>query len=53
MPTTVREVIRRLESDGWVMVASKGSHMQYKHPTKSGKVTVPVHSLSDELRPEL
>jgi len=51
MPTTVREIIRMLESDGWVQIASKGSHRHYKHPTKKGKVTVPVHMLSDELRP--
>jgi predicted RNA binding protein YcfA (HicA-like mRNA interferase family) len=51
MPTTVREIIRLLEADGWILIASKGSHRQYKHPSKMGKVTVPVHSLSDELRP--
>jgi predicted RNA binding protein YcfA (HicA-like mRNA interferase family) len=37
----VRDVIRRLIDDGWVKVAQKGSHRQYKHPTKPGKVTVP------------
>lgn len=51
MPTTVREIIRILESNGWVQVAGRGSHRQYKHPTRPGKVTVPVHMLSDELRP--
>ena len=36
----VREVIRLLERDGWVRVASSGGHRQYKHPTKPGRVTV-------------
>ena len=40
MPQTVRELIRRLTADGWVLVATKGSHRQYKHPVKAGKVTV-------------
>jgi len=46
----VREVIRRLESDGWYHVATRGSHRQYKHPTKPGRVTVSGH-LSDEMPP--
>jgi predicted RNA binding protein YcfA (HicA-like mRNA interferase family) len=46
----VREVIAMLERDGWVLVATKGSHRQYKHPVKKGRVTVPGH-LGDELRP--
>ena len=36
-----REVIRRLKRDGWREVASKGSHRQFKHPDRSGRVTVP------------
>jgi predicted RNA binding protein YcfA (HicA-like mRNA interferase family) len=36
----VREIIRRLEDDGWVQVAQKGSYRQFKHRTKPGKVTV-------------
>ena len=35
------DVIRRLREDGWIKVATKGSHRQFKHPTKRGKVTVP------------
>ena len=38
---TSTELIRRLERDGWYEVAQKGSHKQFKHPTKTGKVTVP------------
>jgi len=36
-----REVIRRLLNDGWAEVAQVGSHKQFKHPTKPGRVTVP------------
>jgi predicted RNA binding protein YcfA (HicA-like mRNA interferase family) len=36
-----REVIRRIEAGGWFLVAQKGSHKQFKHPTRPGRVTVP------------
>jgi predicted RNA binding protein YcfA (HicA-like mRNA interferase family) len=36
-----RQIIRRLEADGWQLVRTRGSHRQYKHPTKPGLVTVP------------
>lgn len=36
----VREVIRVLEDDGWQQVAQRGSHRQFRHPTKPGRVTV-------------
>jgi predicted RNA binding protein YcfA (HicA-like mRNA interferase family) len=39
----VRELIRLLNEDGWVQVSQKGSHRHFKHPIKSGKVTVPGH----------
>ena len=35
------DVIRLLKRDGWAEVAQKGSHVQFKHPTKLGRVTVP------------
>lgn len=41
MPTNSRDIIRRLEKEGWRLVRSKGSHRQFKHPTKHGRVTVP------------
>jgi predicted RNA binding protein YcfA (HicA-like mRNA interferase family) len=37
----VRDVIKLIERDGWRLVGTEGSHRQYKHPTKSGRVTVP------------
>jgi predicted RNA binding protein YcfA (HicA-like mRNA interferase family) len=40
MPTKVHELISRLEADGWFLVRQKGSHRQYRHPNKSGTVTV-------------
>jgi predicted RNA binding protein YcfA (HicA-like mRNA interferase family) len=36
----VRQVLRLLHDDGWYLVATTGSHRQFKHPTKSGRVTV-------------
>lgn len=36
----VKEVIKMLEDDGWYLKNIKGSHRQFKHPTKEGKVTV-------------
>ncbi|WP_043645969.1 type II toxin-antitoxin system HicA family toxin [Caenispirillum salinarum] len=38
---TSREVMRALKADGWVVVDQVGSHVQLKHPTKPGRVTVP------------
>lgn len=35
------KVIKRLLDDGWYEVAVRGSHHQFKHPEKSGRVTVP------------
>jgi predicted RNA binding protein YcfA (HicA-like mRNA interferase family) len=36
-----REIIAALRQDGWRQVAQKGSHIQFRHPTKLGRVTVP------------
>lgn len=36
----VREVIDMLRADGWDLVSIRGSHRQFKHPSKSGRVTV-------------
>jgi predicted RNA binding protein YcfA (HicA-like mRNA interferase family) len=37
----VREMIRHIEADGWYFFTQRGSHRQYKHPTKKGRVTIP------------
>jgi len=39
-----------IEADGWYLVRSKGSHRQYKHPTKPGLVTVSGHP-ADQFAP--
>jgi predicted RNA binding protein YcfA (HicA-like mRNA interferase family) len=44
---TVREIIRKLEEAGWRLVTTKGSHRQFRHPTRPGKVTVPGHPSDD------
>jgi len=36
-----REIIKRLEAEGWALNHVKGSHYQFTHPVKSWKVTVP------------
>jgi predicted RNA binding protein YcfA (HicA-like mRNA interferase family) len=36
----VREAIRLIEADGWRGVSTRGSHRQFQHPTKPGRVTV-------------
>ena len=36
----VRDAIKLIEADGWVLVRQTGSHRQYHHPTKSGTVTI-------------
>jgi predicted RNA binding protein YcfA (HicA-like mRNA interferase family) len=36
-----RDVIKALEAEGWLVVAQKGSHVQFKHAMKPGRVTVP------------
>ncbi len=41
-----REVIRRLKAEGWYQVAQSGSHVQFKHPEKKGRVTV-AHPVKD------
>ncbi|UWU67862.1 type II toxin-antitoxin system HicA family toxin [Bradyrhizobium sp. NC92] len=35
------DIIAALKADGWTQVAQKGSHVQFKHPIKPGRVTVP------------
>ena len=46
----VREIIAYIELDGWYFVTQKGSHRQFKHPIKPGRVTIPG-KLSDDLLP--
>ena len=41
------EIDKIIKADGWYEVSQRGSHHQYKHPTKPGKVTVPEHGGKD------
>ena len=46
----VRDMIRMIEEDGWYLVITRGSHRQYKHHTKPGRVTV-AGNLSHDVAP--
>ncbi|MFY9314423.1 MAG: type II toxin-antitoxin system HicA family toxin [Burkholderiales bacterium] len=46
----VRDVLQMLQSDGWFQVAMRGSHRQFKHPGKPGRVTV-AGKPGDDLAP--
>lgn len=46
----VREASRLVERDGWSLVRTRGSHRQYRHPTKPGTVTI-AGKPSDDLAP--
>nr|WP_319537656.1 type II toxin-antitoxin system HicA family toxin [uncultured Methanospirillum sp.] len=46
----VKDVIRLIEQEGWFLVATKGSHRQYKHPDRPGRVTIAGHP-SDSVSP--
>jgi predicted RNA binding protein YcfA (HicA-like mRNA interferase family) len=46
----VSDVLRQLRDDGWYLVGVRGSHRQFKHPTKPGRVTLPGKP-SDDLAP--
>jgi predicted RNA binding protein YcfA (HicA-like mRNA interferase family) len=44
----VKEIIDYIEEDGWYFVSQKGSHRQFKHLIKQGRVTIPG-GLNDDL----
>jgi len=46
----VREAIKLIEADGWHQVATRGSHRQFKHDDKPGRVTI-AGKPSDDLAP--
>jgi len=46
----VSEILRLLQDDGWYLVMTRGSHRQFKHKVKLGRVTVPGKP-SDDLAP--
>ena len=51
MPVKVREAIKRIEAVGWELARMRGSHRQYRHPSRPGVVTV-AGKPSDTLHPK-
>ena len=47
----IKDIIRLIEADGWYLITQKGSHRQYKHQIKKGRVTIPG-KLSDDIHPK-
>ena len=45
----VKEMINLIEADGWFLIAQEGSHKQYKHLLKKGKVAIPDHGANKDL----
>jgi len=43
----VRDVLDLIQEDGWYLVRQRGSHRQFKHPEKLGRVTVAGHPRDD------
>lgn len=48
MPMTSKDMERLILADGWVLKSQVGSHRQYKHPTKKGKVTIPLSKSTEQ-----
>ena len=40
----IRDLIKLIEHDGWVLSRTRGSHRQYRHPSKGGYVTIHFHT---------
>lgn len=41
---TAKEIVQILKADGWTEKTQRGSHLQMVHPSKPGKVTIPMHT---------
>ena len=39
-----KQIRAMVEKDGWYFVEQEGSHAQFKHPSKQGRVTIPMHN---------
>ena len=48
MPMTSKDMERPILADGWVLKSQVGSHRQYKHPTKKGKVTISLSKSTEQ-----
>ena len=47
----VREILKLIKNDGWKLIRTRGSHRQFRHPAKMGKVTVSGHP-GDDVAPK-
>jgi len=47
LPRTVRDMVKLVETDGWKQVGQVGSHRQFEHPVKPGRVTISGKPSSD------
>ena len=45
---TSKDMERLILADGWGLKSQVGSHRQYKHPTKKGKVTIPLSKSTEQ-----
>ena len=46
----VRDAIKMIENNGWYLVKQRGSHKQFKHQVKKGRVTI-AGNMNDDLAP--
>ncbi len=51
LETNTDKLLKLLKKDGWYEVARKGSHIQFKHANKKGRVTVSYHGKNTEIPP--
>lgn len=49
---TANDACKIIKAAGWELVATKGSHQQYKHPEQTGRVTIACHGQSQTLCPK-
>ena len=53
MTRKVKDMLKLIKKDGWFQVNQTGSHRQFKHPTKPGRVTISGHRDSDDVSLQL
>lgn len=53
MPRKVRDLLRIIKADDWNLAARRGSHRQFKHPTKPELLTISGHRESDDVSPDI
>ena len=53
MPRKVKDMLKLIKKDGWFQVNQTGSHRQFKHPTKPGRVTISGHRDNDDVSLQL